>query len=336
MEALMHRQSTFGHGIFYHFLVVSDFVFLSCLWSCKYFHLQCMFALCNLNPCLDLEIFPQMSQGWETSLIMWLASMCVIIFRLHPSFPHTLHILAFCHIFTDVHLLIQLLGICTDQSNWAGAASASCIWKDLWLGYYFDFKRLADVLHWKPYFTRFVHFSLSFAFAFCGRWHVSHMCLVSVVPHITCVLCCKCAVCVTCVLCHVCDCVSCVKDTQGQLSSGLFLLVVALVRALAVFGFVPDKVPALDKQWEEEKRQSRDRVGKSLRSWKMSSICKHCRTGNGWVQDTRIILDHWVEKYPKGKKKLSFDISCCFICCKISLYLSIGLNAALKATVFKE
>ena len=208
------------------------------------------------------------------------------------------------HISTDVHLLIQLLGICIDQSNWAGAASASCIWKDLWLGYYFDFKRLADVLHWKPYFTRFVHFSLSFAFAFCGRWHVSHMCLVSVVPHITCVLCCKCAVCVTCVLCHVCDCVSCVKDTQGQLSSGLFLLVVALVRALAVFGFVPDKVPTLDKQWEEEKRQSRDRVGKYLRSWKKSSICKHCRTGNGWVQDTRIVLDHWVEKYPKGKKNL--------------------------------
>ena len=111
------------------------------------------------------------------------------------------------HISTDVHLLIQLLGICTDQSNWAGAASASCIWKDLWLGYYFDFKRLADVLHWKPYFTRFVHFSLSFAFAFCGRWHVSHMCLVSVVPHMSCVVnvpCVSHVSCVTCVIvCHV-------------------------------------------------------------------------------------------------------------------------------------
>ena len=172
------------------------------------------------------------------------------------------------------------------------------------IGLWFLFQEVASrawrLPDWKPYFTRFVNFSLAFAHdsdffvpyvfrvsrvrgtlcpcAFCGRWHVSHMCLVSGVPHITCALCCKCAVCVTCVMCHVCDCVSCVKDTQGQLSSGLFLLVVALVRALAVFGFVPDKVPALDKQWEEEKRQSRDRVGESLRSWKMSSICKHCRS----------------------------------------------------------
>ena len=50
--------------------------------------------------------------------------------------------------------------------------------------------------------------------------------------YITCVLCWKCAVCVTCVMC---DCLSCVKDSQGQLSSGLFLLVrVALVRALGI------------------------------------------------------------------------------------------------------
>ena len=66
--------------------------FLS-LWSWKSHHLWCRFALCNLKPFLDLEIFPQISQEWKTLLLMWLDSMCVIMFARMPSFPHILHIL---------------------------------------------------------------------------------------------------------------------------------------------------------------------------------------------------------------------------------------------------
>ena len=36
------------------------------LWSCKKCYVQCSFALCILNPFLDLEIFPQITQEWET------------------------------------------------------------------------------------------------------------------------------------------------------------------------------------------------------------------------------------------------------------------------------
>ena len=49
-------------------------------WTC---------TLCMLNPCLDLETLPQMSQGWERPEI-WNASMwCGICFN-GPCFPHTL------------------------------------------------------------------------------------------------------------------------------------------------------------------------------------------------------------------------------------------------------
>ena len=36
--------------------------------------------MCNLNLCLDLEMFPQISQGWVISLSMWFASMWVLTF----------------------------------------------------------------------------------------------------------------------------------------------------------------------------------------------------------------------------------------------------------------
>ena len=57
-----------------------------------------LLVLCCLNPCLDLELFPQMPHGWFTP-DMWFASMCFWIFPNSPSFPHTLQILAFLGIF---------------------------------------------------------------------------------------------------------------------------------------------------------------------------------------------------------------------------------------------
>ena len=214
MEALMHRQSTFGHGIFYHFLVVSDFVFLSRLWSCKYFYLLCMFALCNLNPCLDLEIFPQMSQGWETSLIIWLASMCVIIFRLHPSFPHTLHILAFC---VPSVVIFPPMSICSSNC-WASALTKAtglglqvqavfgkiCDWAIIltsrgWLMFSIE-NRISPGLFTFPYRLRLL-------FVVGDMWVTCVLYQLYLISHVSCVVnvpCVSHVSCVTCVIvCHV-------------------------------------------------------------------------------------------------------------------------------------
>ena len=47
--------------------------------------------LCLLRACLDLNIFPHTSQGWETPVI-WRASTCLGIELYGPSFPQTLHV----------------------------------------------------------------------------------------------------------------------------------------------------------------------------------------------------------------------------------------------------
>ena len=89
--------------------------------------------------------------------------------------------------------------------------------------------------------------------------------------YITCVLCCKCAVCVTCVMC---DCLPCVKDSQGQLSSGLFLLVFALVRALAFSTCPRIGCVRLRAGQSAGVGQTMRGEAKQGQSWKMSLICK--------------------------------------------------------------
>ena len=45
--------------------------------------------MCCLNPFLDLDVFPQISQDWLT-LLRWFATMCLLILKSLASFPQTL------------------------------------------------------------------------------------------------------------------------------------------------------------------------------------------------------------------------------------------------------
>ena len=62
--ALMHSQGVLGPANKSD-LMISVFVLPQTV-SCPVYdiYLQYSLFLCNLNPCLDLEIFPQISQGW--------------------------------------------------------------------------------------------------------------------------------------------------------------------------------------------------------------------------------------------------------------------------------
>ena len=76
------------------------------LWSWK--DDECSLALCNFNPCLDLEVFPQVSQEKDIMFVRWLASMRIFIFWRSPDaqsfsyswsitpFPSTSYILKGC------------------------------------------------------------------------------------------------------------------------------------------------------------------------------------------------------------------------------------------------
>ena len=66
-----------------------------CLINIVYVHWSFLWYLdlWQASTFLDLNDFPQRSQGMEIPLI-WLASMCCIIWFQVPCFPHTLHILA--------------------------------------------------------------------------------------------------------------------------------------------------------------------------------------------------------------------------------------------------
>ena len=68
--ALMHSQGVLGPANKSD-LMISVFVLPQTV-SCPVndIYLQCSLFLCNLNPCLDLEIFPQISQEWEMLLAM--------------------------------------------------------------------------------------------------------------------------------------------------------------------------------------------------------------------------------------------------------------------------
>ena len=54
---------------------------------------RCCWDLWTLSEFLDLDAFPQISQGMEMP-VMWLSSMWFIIAPILPSFPHTWHVLA--------------------------------------------------------------------------------------------------------------------------------------------------------------------------------------------------------------------------------------------------
>ena len=63
--ALVHSQGILGPGDDFYICGIS-----SRPWSCNDICLECSLALCNLNPFLDLEIFPQTSQEWAMLLSM--------------------------------------------------------------------------------------------------------------------------------------------------------------------------------------------------------------------------------------------------------------------------
>ena len=68
---LVHSQSILSPGtkIKPYVLCICDV--LNRLWSCNNtFHYALCMALCCLNPFLDLEIFPQISQEWLMLLAM--------------------------------------------------------------------------------------------------------------------------------------------------------------------------------------------------------------------------------------------------------------------------
>ena len=68
--ALMHSQGVLGPANKSD-LMISVFVLPQTV-SCP---VKDIYLQCSLFLCLDLEIFPQISQEWEMLLAMWLASM---------------------------------------------------------------------------------------------------------------------------------------------------------------------------------------------------------------------------------------------------------------------
>ena len=67
---LVHSQGILGPGEKSSFMM---FIFVpsqAVPGPGKVITLWCWFALCNLKPFLDLEIFPQISQEWEILLVM--------------------------------------------------------------------------------------------------------------------------------------------------------------------------------------------------------------------------------------------------------------------------
>ena len=94
-------------------------VFLNQPWSCKNCYM-CTMLFGYVILCLDMEVFPQISQEWVTLVMMWLVSMCVFMFAIELSFPHTKHILALRVEFPIVSTfsLISIIDLTSSSNCW--------------------------------------------------------------------------------------------------------------------------------------------------------------------------------------------------------------------------